>query len=65
VWAETFGGTTGGGIGWPVAVDSAGTVYLAGVYLGTVDFDPDPFATYDLTNPGPYGNLFLVKLTQP
>jgi hypothetical protein len=64
-WAETFGGTAGGGTGYAVAVDSAGTVYLAGAYRGTVDFDPDPLATYDLTNPDPYSNLFLVKLTQP
>jgi hypothetical protein len=63
--AETFGGNAGGGTGYAVAVDSAGTLYLAGGYQGTVDFDPDPFATYDLTNPGPYSNLFLVKLTQP
>ncbi|HYH67182.1 MAG TPA: hypothetical protein VD866_20975 [Urbifossiella sp.] len=62
-WAGTFGGT---GMDWGtgVAVDPTGTVYLAGYFAGTVDFDPDPLGTFDLTNPGTKRNSFLVKLAQ-
>ncbi|WZP00845.1 hypothetical protein EP7_002500 [Isosphaeraceae bacterium EP7] len=59
-WAVTFGGT-GSDNGYAVAVDSAGTVYVAGTYSNTVDFDPDPVATYELTNPAK-GDMFLLKL---
>lgn len=62
-WAHTFG-STGGDVGWGVAVDGAGTAYLAGIYTGTVDFDPDPLAIYELTTPGVKGNAFLLKLNQ-
>jgi hypothetical protein len=62
-WAETFGGTADD-IGWGVAVDTAGTVYLAGGYKETVDFDPDPMAVTELTNPGTFYNIFFVKLHQ-
>lgn len=63
-WAETFGGT-GSDIGWDIAVGPSGTVYLAGSYQDTVDFDPDPVGTFYLTAPGTKSNLFLVKLSQP
>lgn len=61
-WAVTFGGT-GSDAGYAVAVDSSGTVYLAGTYSSTVDFDPDPVATYELTNPAK-ADMFLLKLRQ-
>jgi hypothetical protein len=63
-WAETFGGPGSDG-GLAVAVDPSGTIHLAGVFSGTVDFDPDPLDTYYLTTPGPYSSSFLVRLTQP
>lgn len=62
-WAETFG-STGNDIGWGIAVDAAGTVYLAGAYQGNVDFDPDPMGTYVLTNAGSFYNLYHVRLRQ-
>ena len=46
-----------------IAVDAAGTIYLTGAHRNTVDFDPDPLATYVLTNPA-YADMFLVKLKQ-
>ena len=61
VWGTTFGGT-GNDNGQGIAVDTAGTVYLAGSYRGTVDFDPDPIGTHWLINPGTFSNLYLVKL---
>jgi hypothetical protein len=63
VWADSFG-NTGDDIGWGVAVDPAGNVYIAGNYRGTVAFDLDPTGLNDLTDPGPYQNGFLVKLSQ-
>jgi len=60
-WAETFGGA-GDDRGAAIAVDPSGTIHLAGAYQGTVDFDPDPIDTYELTNPGSYSSSFLVRL---
>ncbi len=62
-WAEAFGGAADD-IGFGIAVDPSGTVSLAGRYSGTVDVDPDPLGTYELTTPGAKNNLFLVKLRQ-
>lgn len=62
-WVETFGGASidqGNGI----AVDAAGTVSVVGsFYSDSVDFDPDPVTTFDLTRTAT-SNLFAVKLRQ-
>jgi hypothetical protein len=66
-WAATFGGTggeSGNARGRGIAVDLSGTIYLAGDFSRTVDFDPDPLGTYELTTPGPNNNSFLVRLRQ-
>ncbi|MFO0815210.1 MAG: SBBP repeat-containing protein [Gemmatales bacterium] len=60
-WDETFGGI-GNDNSSGIAVDAAGTIHLAGSYQGTVNFDPTDL--YFLTNPGPYNNIFLVRLRQ-
>jgi hypothetical protein len=60
-WAETFGGSEND-IGWGVAVDPSGLVYLIGNYTGSVDFDPDPLGTNVLNSTA--RSLFLVKLRQ-
>ncbi|MEX2186009.1 MAG: hypothetical protein WD875_04405, partial [Pirellulales bacterium] len=62
-WDETFG-STGDDVSFGIAVDTTGVVHLAGTFDGTVDFDPDPLAIYDLTNPGPFANGFRVRLRQ-
>jgi hypothetical protein len=62
-WAETFGGT-GNDIGWGIAVDASGFVHLTGSFQGTVDFDPDPTDTFNLTTPGTKDNMYLVRLRQ-
>jgi RNA polymerase sigma factor (sigma-70 family) len=45
-----------------VATDAAGNVYLCGNFAGTVDFDPDPSKTFNLT---PVGTLdvYAAKYT--
>jgi hypothetical protein len=63
VWGMAIGGT-GWDFGRGIAVDTAGTVYLAGTYRGTVDFDPDPIDSHLLVNPGTFANAYLLKLNQ-
>jgi len=58
-WAETFVGASCNGI----AVDPSGVVHVAGMYRGTVDFDPDPDATANLTTTAPW-NGFRLRLRQ-
>lgn len=61
-WASTFGGT-GSELCSCVALGEDGTISKAGAYGTTVDFEPDPVATHELTNPK-YANMFLLKLRQ-
>ena len=61
-WATTFGGTSAD-ICYAIAVDNANAIHLAGLYRLTVDFDPDPNTTNDLTNTKG-SDMFLLKLTQ-
>lgn len=60
-WADTFGGT-GNESGGDITVDPSGLIHMTGNYSGTVDFDPDPNAAFDLTNQGTSAHMFLVKL---
>ena len=62
-WVETFGGTGDEG-SYGIAVDTTDVVHIAGSFHDTVDFDPDPFATYNLTNPGTFVNGFRLRLRQ-
>jgi len=39
-WARTWGGGSHGEIGYSVAVDGSGNVYVTGPFYGTADFDP-------------------------
>jgi len=39
-WARTWGGTDGDR-GYAVAIDHAGSIYVAGYFRGTTDFDPN------------------------
>ena len=57
-WAKSMGGTNGD-VGYSIALDDAGNVYTAGIFSGTVDFDPG-IGTYNLTSTG--GSTFICKL---
>lgn len=58
VWAESIGGT--GSLGRAIAIGSSGTVYTAGMFSGTADFDPGATA-FNLVSTG--GNdIFIQKM---
>ena len=59
VWAKTFGGT-GSDFGWSIGVHVSGSVYIAGGYQGTVDFDPGT-GTDNRTSAGGR-DIFVMKL---
>jgi hypothetical protein len=59
VWAKQFGGTSFE-VGYSIAVDGSGNVYITGSFDGTVDFDPGS-ATYSLTSAG-MADVFVCKL---
>ena len=70
VWAKSFAGSSAQAwnsvvnSGHSVGFDNSGNVYVYGRFFGTVDFDPDPDETYNLTqNEEGYGHdAYLVKL---
>lgn len=59
VWATSIGGVTPDG-GHAITTDAAGNVYSAGVFQGTVDFDPSG-AIFNLTSNGDY-DVYVQKL---
>jgi hypothetical protein len=61
-WGETFGGQ-GGDWAYGISVDTTGLVHVAGYFQNTVDFDPDPLTTYELTAPGT-SKGFRLRLRQ-
>lgn len=62
-WVETFGGEGIGDFGSGIAVDPIGVIHVAGQFEGSVDFDPDPLATFSLI-PGSYRKGFRLRLRQ-
>ena len=58
VWAKNVGGTNYD-VGYSIAVNGSGNVYLTGNFEGTADFDPDA-GTTNLTSAG-YDDLFFAK----
>ena len=51
---------TGTEVGYDVLTDASGNVYIAGLFTGTVDFDPGPGVT-KLTSTNSVGNIFVAK----
>ena len=60
VWAKRVGGT-GEDIGYSIALDDSGNVYVAGTFEYKTDFDPGS-GTYYLTSPV-LKDAFILKLT--
>ncbi|MEX0811607.1 MAG: SBBP repeat-containing protein [Chitinophagales bacterium] len=59
-WAKAMGGTNREE-GNSIVIDDSGNVYTTGRFHGTVDFDPDPFTSFNLTSVGGY-DIFISKL---
>jgi hypothetical protein len=52
-WVKTWGDSAGEVVGAGVALDSSGSLYIAGQFIGTVDFDParsSPTSTFSSHN---------------
>ncbi|MFI5219580.1 MAG: SBBP repeat-containing protein [Bacteroidia bacterium] len=50
IWAKQIGGTAAEGYSFSNECDNAGNLYTAGIFFGTIDFDPGA-GTFNLTNP--------------
>jgi len=59
-WVETFGGSQDDYVAG-VSVDAGGTIHLAGVFSGTVDFNPG-LDEENLTSPSTFRTSFLLRL---
>ncbi len=59
IWVHTIGGTQIDG-GTHVTTDKFGNIYVAGIFSGTVDFDPGS-SVFNLTSNG-YIDVFALKL---
>lgn len=65
--ALSVGQEFGSSKAFSVVADSIGNSYMTGYFSGTTDFDPahtNPGDTDILSNPGPYNNMFLIRLYQ-
>lgn len=60
IWARKLGGTSQDDTN-AITVDKDGNVLVAGYFLGTADFDPDPSVTFNLTSAGSW-DTFISKL---
>lgn len=62
IWAKNIGGT-GYETGYSIALDTLGNIYTAGFFGATVDFDPSPTSSFNLTSNGPF-DIFIQKMHQ-
>lgn len=61
IWAEQIGNTSGGNANaGGICTDTAGNVFVAGLFRGTVDFDPG--ARTHNVNGGVLGSTYVLKL---
>ena len=62
VWADQLAGDIASDA-YSVITDTLGNVYVTGLFIGTVDFDPGP-GTYNLSSAGS-SDIFIIKLNSP
>lgn len=61
VWAKQFGGATGESGAYSVVLDAAENIYTTGTFGGTIDFNSDTTAVFNLTSDG-IANVFVHKM---
>jgi len=65
IWAKQISGQPSGAPtpthSNDIAIDDSGNLYFTGYFDGTVDFNPDPSATFNLTVAA-YSDIFICKL---
>lgn len=61
VWAVAIGAIALDN-GYSIAVDAASNVYVTGYFSGTVDFDPNNAAVFNLTTNANSSGIFVLKL---
>jgi len=61
-WANPAGSSANAEYGQAIASDPSGNVYVTGLFMGTVDFDPSA-ATSNLTSLSGSKDIFLAKYT--
>ena len=61
VWAKQFGGAAGGAGGFSINLDAAGNIYTTGTFGGTIDFDSDTTAVFNVTS-NTVANVFVHKM---
>ncbi|OYT11576.1 MAG: hypothetical protein B6I18_03565 [Bacteroidetes bacterium 4572_112] len=64
LWAGILQGSWGYSIAFDIFVDNAENVFLAGVYAGTVDFDPGVGVQNKIAVSLNYGDSYILKLSQ-
>lgn len=68
VWAKQIGGPFNYSFPTPthanaIAVDQTGHLYLTGYFDGTIDFDPHPVDSFNMTSQYNASDIFVCKLT--
>lgn len=59
LWAKKIEGSANAGVAYCIASDSLNNIYISGLFVGTIDFDPGP-SIFNLF--GSNGDSFLLKL---
>lgn len=67
IWAKQIGAAFAPSFPTPahcnaIAVDASGDIFLTGYFDGTVDFDPDPTSTFEMTAQFGGSDIFVCKL---
>ena len=61
IWAKSYSGTSATDVGLSITSDNLGNVYVGGAFGGTVDFNPSPTVTNNITGSGG-SDIFISKL---
>ncbi len=62
LWVKTLKGDNDAPYGVGLSLDAVGNIYVAGSFIGSVDFDPGP-STHIITSTLAYYDIFILKLS--